>query len=263
MNQSMVALMSPDAVTQQESQWALFLDVDGTLLEVAETPQRVRVPDGIKQLLLALTVRFDGAVALISGRSLDDVDRLFAPMRFCVAGIWGLEYRESSGCVSRPSLHTDRLSAAREAMQVLVQQHEGLYLEDKGCGLAVHYRRAPHLEESVRRAMSGACRDLGSDFAMEDGGCYVEVRPSMCSTAAAISLFMQQTPFARRIPIFIGDDLSDEAGFHAVNALGGVSIRIGAAANTVAHHCVADTDQLIHWLAILAAQQLPMAGTKH
>lgn len=101
--------MSPDAVTQHRDRWALFLDVDGTLLEVAETPQRVHVPERIKQLLVALTVRFDGAVALVSGRSLDDIDRLFSPLRFCVAGFRSCEYRESSGCVTRAPLHAEQL----------------------------------------------------------------------------------------------------------------------------------------------------------
>lgn len=101
--------MSPDAVTQHRDRWALFLDVDGTLLEVAETPQRVHVPERIKQLLVALTVRFDGAVALVSGRGLDDIDRLFSPLRFCVAGFRGCEYRESSGCVTRAPLHAEQL----------------------------------------------------------------------------------------------------------------------------------------------------------
>lgn len=100
-NRSMVLPMSPDAVTRNDGDWALFLDVDGTLLDVAETPQDVHVPEEVKQLLLGLTLRLEGALALISGRCLADIDRLFAPLRFRASGVHGCELREPSGCITR------------------------------------------------------------------------------------------------------------------------------------------------------------------
>lgn len=244
--------MSPHAVTQHGKHWALFLDVDGAWLEVAETPQRIQISEKIKQLLVTLSVRLDGAVALVSGRSLDDVDRLFAPLRFCVAGMWGCEYRESSGCVTRAPLRMEELAAARQKLQAVVRQHTDLYLENRRYGLAVHFRRVPHLEEEVRLMVSAACSDLGPQFVVEAGRCYVEVRPSVCTIASTISFFMQQAPFARRVPIFIGGDPRDEWGFDVVNDLGGVSIRVGAAEHTVAKFGLSGVDDVIQWLASVA-----------
>ncbi len=247
--------MSPDAVTQYRDRWALFLDVDGTLLEVAETPQRVHVPERIKQLLVALTVRFDGAVALVSGRSLDDVDRLFAPLRFCVAGLCGCEYRESSGCVTRSSLHAEQLIEVGAKLKDLVRRHQELYLEDKRYGLAVHFRLAPQLRDEVHRAVIAACSDLRLQFAIEVGPCSVEILPASCSTATAISLFMQQAPFAQRIPVFLGNDAADEPAFHFVNGLGGISIKVGATECTAAHHRLSGVEDVVRWLERIATHQ--------
>ncbi len=247
--------MSPEAVTQHRDRWALFLDVDGTLLEVAETPQRVHVPERIKQLLVALTVRFDGAVALVSGRSLDDIDRLFAPLRFCVVGLRGCEYRESSGCVTRATPHAEPLIAVREKLKDLVRRHDDLYLEDKRYGLTVHFRRAPQLRDEVHRAVMAACCRLDGQFTLEVGDYSVEIFPTSCTTAAAISLFMRQTPFAQRIPVFVGDDTADELGFDVVNGLGGLSIKVGGTERTAAHHRLSCVGDVVSWLETVATRQ--------
>lgn len=247
--------MSPDAVTQYRDRWALFLDVDGTLLEVAEMPQRVHVSDRIKQLLVALTVRFDGAVALISGRTLDDVDRLFSPLRFCVAGLRGCEYRESSGCVTRAPPPAERLIAAREKLQALICGHKNLHFEDKRSGLAVHFRLAPELKDEVHRAVLAACDGLGAQFAVEAGPHSVEISPSSCTTATAISLFMRRAPFAQRIPVFVGNDATDESGFDVVNGLGGLSIKVGAAESTAAHYRLSCVGEVVDWLESVTTHQ--------
>lgn len=148
--------------------WALFLDVDGTLLEIAETPQSVRVTAALRQLLVTLSFRLDGALALVSARTLNDLDHLFAPLRFCAAGVHGWERREVGGRVIRPQLDVHRLDSARERLRRFAENREGLLLEDKGHALAVHFRRAPHLSAEVRDAINAVWHELGTEFAKQE-----------------------------------------------------------------------------------------------
>lgn len=247
--------MSPDAVTQNRERWALFLDVNAALGEVAEMPQRLHVFERIKQLLVTLTVRLDGAVALISDRSLDDVDRVFSPLRFCVAGLHGCEYREANGCVTRTPLHSEQLMEAREKLDALVHLHPDLRLEDKGYGLAINFRLAPHLEEVVHRAAEALCCDLGAQFAVEPGSCSVEILPASCTTATLISLFMQQAPFARRIPVFVGDNTTSNSVFDVVNGFGGVLISVGSTECTAENDESSRVEDMVRWLEHVATHQ--------
>jgi len=241
--------MSQNAVTRRQGGWALFLDVDGTLLEIAETPQSVRVPSTLKPLLVSLSFRLDGALALISGRTLNDLDHLFAPLRFCAAGMHGSERRDAAGRVIRPQLGPCRLNGAREHLQQFTRQHEGLLLEDKGHGLAVHFRRAPHLSWEVRTAVSLACQQAGSGFTVQAGKCVFEIRPAACTKGTSIRAFMERPPFADRLPIYIGDDLTDEDGFAVVNEIGGISIRVGEAApGSAAQHSLPGVRNVLRWL---------------
>lgn len=244
--------MSPDAATRAPGGWALFLDIDGTLLEIAETPQGVHVPESLKLLLTKLSSRIDGALALISGRGLADIDRLFAPPKFCASGVHGCESRDAAGNVVKTTIDTGRLALARTEIAKFISQHEGLLLEDKGYGLALHFRRAPHLEAAVRRIADAACRQLGPQFALQSGKCVFEIRPAECNKGAAIQAFMRQPPFATRVPVFIGDDVTDEQGFAVVNALNGISIKVGEGAPTLARHRLNGVTEVIGWLEKLA-----------
>jgi trehalose 6-phosphate phosphatase len=244
--------MMTDAIRRAEG-WALFLDVDGTLLEIAETPQDVRVPSTLKPLLVSLSFRLNGALALISGRTLNDLDHLFAPLRFCAAGMHGSECRDAAGYVIRPQLDRDCLNDAREHLRQFTNQHEGLLLEDKGHGLAVHFRRAPHLSWEVRTAVSLACQRAGSSFTVQAGKCVFEIRPAACTKGTAIRAFMERPPFAARLPIYIGDDLTDEDGFAVVNEIGGISIRVGEAQGSAAQHSLPGVRQVLRWLESIPA----------
>lgn len=215
--------MSLNAVTWAQGDWALFLDVDGTLLEIAETPQDVHVPDKLKQLLIDLSMHLDGAIALVSGRSLDDIDQLFAPLRPCASGMHGCELRDAAGRVTRPPLIRQRLDGARVALTQFVRDHPGLLLEDKGFGLALHFRRVPYLSAEVQDVMKVL---LGPDFVLQPGKCVFELRPAGTSKGSAIAQFMKEPPFHGRAPIFVGDDVTDEEGFAVVNAMNGTSIRV-------------------------------------
>lgn len=233
--------------------WALFLDVDGTLLEIAETPQSVRVPPVLREILVSLSFRLDGALALVSGRTLNDLDHLFAPLRFCAAGVHGWERREATGCVIRPQLDPSRLDCARDLLRRLVERQEGLMLEDKGHGLAVHFRRAPHLSAVVREHVTEACRLVGSAFTMQAGKCVFEIRPAGHTKGTSVRAFMQQPPFLERLPIYIGDDLTDEDAFAIVNEIGGISIKVGDDQATLAQHRLPGVRQVLRWLQSIPA----------
>lgn len=228
--------------------WAVFLDVDGTILEIAETPQDVHVPESLKILLNALCLRLDGALALVSGRSIADLDRLFAPFRFCAAGVHGSEWREPSGCVMRGRIDASVLDEVRGELFTLVDAFPGLLLEDKQVALAMHFRRVPHLRTTVRDRMAKVAAGLSPQFALLSGKCVFEIRPAAWTKATAIERFMEQPPFVGRVPIFIGADLTDEHGFTWVNGKHGMSIRVGPSQRSVAQYAFADVSEARTWL---------------
>lgn len=233
---------------------ALFLDVDGTLLEIAETPGAVIVSESLKTLLGELSVRLDGALALVSGRSVQSLDALFAPLRFTAAGVHGCERRETTGCIMRPKIDAVKFASARDELAVWVRQHPGSLLEDKGYALALHYRRAPELETSAQARVVSMLSRMGGDYELQRGKAVFEIRPAGFSKGKAIQTFMQEPPFAGRLPVFIGDDVTDEDGFAIVNALGGLSIRVGQVATSVAtaaKYHLADVNEVIAWLRSL------------
>lgn len=226
----------------------MFLDVDGTILEIAETPQAVHVPESLKILLNALCLRLDGALALVSGRSIADLDRLFAPFRFCVAGVHGSERREPAGCVVHGQVDGAVLDGARGELATLVSEFPGLLLEDKQVALAVHFRRAPELRTSVRERMAELTARLGPEFVLQPGKCVFEIRPAAWTKATAIEKFMERPPFSGRTPIFVGDDSTDEAGFAWVNGNDGLSIRVGGALHTIAQYSFESVPETHAWL---------------
>ncbi len=232
---------------------ALFLDVDGTLLEIADSPDAVRVPAHLKELLARLASQEAGALALVSGRRLTQLDELFAPHRFAAAGLHGVERRDATGEYSRVS-HASLaalpgFARARVAMTALAYHHPELLFEDKGLALALHFRRAPALEGEVLTLMNAVLADVGPAFHLQAGKSVLELKPAAGSKRTAIELFMNESPFRGRLPIFVGDDLTDEDGFAAVNAMGGDSIRVGPVAHTVARWHFNDVQQVVAWLS--------------
>lgn len=236
-----------DAATPH-ARWALFLDVDGTLLEVAATPESVYVSEGLKILLNELSERLGGALALISGRTIEDLDRLFAPLRFCASGVHGAERREASGQLVRVADHED-LREAHAALRSFAEAHEGLLLEDKSFALALHYRLAPHLEEAAHAMMRSTLERLGPKYLLQPGKRVFEIRPAAWSKGTAVRSFLQGAPFAGRAPIYIGDDVTDEHAFEAVNELQGLSVRVGDAVPTLAKFRLSNVTDVHEWLS--------------
>lgn len=231
--------------------WALFLDVDGTLLELAERPDAVRVGAAEVALLRALQRAAGGALALVSGRPVADLDALFAPLALPAAGQHGVERRDAAGAVHR---HAPSQALRREAARLheFAARHRGLILEDKGNSLALHFRLAPQFGAAAGAALAEAAAALGEGFELLRGKMVVELKPSGRDKGMAITEFMREAPFTGRRPVFVGDDHTDEHGFAVVNRLGGESIKVGAG-ESVARWRIADARAVRAWLAQWAA----------
>lgn len=205
----------------------LFLDIDGTLLDIAERPHSIRVDPGLRRLLRAVRRATGGAMALISGRAVAEIDRLFATSKFCVAGQHGAERRDFSGSLHRQRLPLAGLRRAERRLRRMAAEHRDLVFEDKGMNLALHYRLAPQLESEVADVVRRLVEELGGEFEMQAGKMVYEIKPSGRDKGTAIAEFMQEEPFRGRLPVFIGDDLTDEYGFETINRMGGNSIKVG------------------------------------
>jgi trehalose 6-phosphate phosphatase len=239
--------MSQALLPPWRDDWALFLDVDGTLLQMAATPAAVSVPERAVDLLVCARNRLAGAVALVSGRSIADLDRLFKPLRLPAAGAHGSERRDASGQGYRRGCSA-ALVPARRVLAAWVSAHPDAILDDQGGALAVHYRRAPGLESAAREAMAAALIAAGPAFHVQDGKQVVELKIGAVSKGAAIAEFMTEPPFLGRLPVFLGDDVTDEDGFETVNRLGGYSVAVGVSRVTHARWHLRDDNQVLDWL---------------
>jgi trehalose 6-phosphate phosphatase len=207
----------------------LFLDVDGTLLEFGPTPDAVHVDAALLQLLQRIAAVCHGAVALISGRSLQQLDTLFPARDWPVAGLHGAERRDALGRVHRHSAHQPIPAVIRDALGRIAARHPGSILEEKGAAIALHYRLAdPTIERHLRRQVDELVHLHGNgDLVVQPGACVFEIKPAGVTKANAIEAFLAEPPFAGRRPLFAGDDLTDLHGFEAVERHGGVSIAVG------------------------------------
>ena len=212
-----------------DASWALFLDVDGTLVDLAERPDAVVVSVRLRTLLQRIFRCNGGALALVSGRRLADLDRLFEPARYPAAGQHGLERRGFQGSVTRAAGLASCVSeAAQEILaQANAQELHGVVVENKGLSLAIHYRRAPQLRDWVARVTRALLLRLGDEFRLIEGNMVSEIGLSGKDKGAAIAEFMREPPFAGRRPVFVGDDATDEDGFAVVDAFNGLSVKVG------------------------------------
>ncbi len=246
--------MSPlDSLPAPDRGWAYFLDVDGTLIEIAEAPDAVVVSDRVKQVLARLRAAAGGAVALVSGRAIATLDALFVPLVLPSAGLHGLERRGADGRVHRPAEPPEGFDEIRAAFAAFAAGHDGTLVEDKALSVALHFRRAPQWAEDVRQLALELARRHGGAFALQWGKMVVEFRPHGATKGDVVTAFMAEAPFAARRAVFIGDDVTDEAGFAAVNRLGGYSIRVGEAAPSCANWRAGSVAALLDWLESIPA----------
>ena len=205
----------------------VFLDFDGTLVDFAPTPAQVRPDNALVELLRRLAETLDGAVAIISGRSIVDIDALLAPLRLPVAGLHGLERRTAGHILYSPQAATTSIRSLRAAVLRHVEAHPGLLLEDKGSSLAVHFRRAPQHEATTRSALRIMSLALPDEAELLEGDAVLEIRPSAPHKGTAVDAFLQEAGFVNRSPLYIGDDVSDGPGLDAVTRRGGMAIAVG------------------------------------
>lgn len=260
MVRSLEPLTSPPSPAPEAGPgWAFFLDVDGTLLEYADRPAGVHVSAELAETLARLVHASDGAVALISGRAVSDVDRLFAPLVLPAAGQHGAERRRADGMYHRYPVLTDGLRRAAEELAGFTARHPGVLLEDKGLSVALHFRLRPELREAVEGEVSRVAGALGVAWACQPGRMVYEIRPDGRDKGMAIADFMAEPPFVGRVPVFIGDDLTDEYGFTVVNRHGGLSVKVGAG-ETAAGWRLPDAAAVRRWLDACARR---LAGRRH
>lgn len=230
------------------SDWALFLDIDGCLLDFADRPEQVVVPAGLHDDIRRLHAALGGALALVSGRSLAQIDALFPEMQLEAAGLHGLQLRAQLTGDAAVDAGDEALARIRAAAEQVVSEHPGAWVEDKGVALAFHWRAAPAARRGLEAIAASATSQLAG-YRLQHGNCVLELRPDGHHKGTAIERLMDTGPFKGRIPVYAGDDFTDEDGFMTVNSLDGLSIIVGDRRPTTARHAIADTAALRGWLA--------------
>ena len=245
------AMQALPAVLPPE-QTAFFFDFDGTLVELAPTPDGVLVRPDMLALLRELRRATHGAVAIVSGRGIESIDGFLGMPDLPVAGLHGAERRDANGDTQRVGFNDERLLHMEQVLAEVVRTHAGMLLEIKGASLALHYRNAPEREAEARAATERLAADYADAYVLQPGKMVYEIKPKDVDKGRALRAFLDEPPFAGRRPVFAGDDLTDEKGFAVVNALGGLSIKVGGG-DTIAQTRIDSVDALIGWLASLVA----------
>jgi trehalose 6-phosphate phosphatase len=230
---------------------ALFLDLDGTLIDIARRPELARPPEAMAALLKRLAEKLGGALAILSGRAIADVDKLTAPLRLPAAGVHGAERRrDPDGAVvaTTPPIPADLLDEARR----VAGARSGLIVEAKTYAIAMHYREAPEAAADLEPALRALVARRSNDYVLREGRRVFEIAPRAASKGAALEDFMRAPPFAGRRPIMIGDDATDESAMAAARRLGGEGWKVAGE-----HFPAADADftnpaQVFSWLRALA-----------
>jgi len=227
--------------------WAYFLDVDGTLIQLAATPQAVVVGQALLDMIGDLHRACGGAVALVSGRMISDLQQRIGLTQLPLAGLHGLERRDSTGRLWIHAAPPAAKSAIKASLAPVLTRHLGLLLEDKGLTLALHYRQAPPLAAYVHRLMKQWCQSAEDKLELQCGKFVVELKPAGIHKGTAISEYLGESPFRGRRAVFIGDDQNDEQGFAEVNRRDGISIKVGKGPSC-AHFRLPDVAAVHQWL---------------
>lgn len=243
----MSELHLPSPPDRGREDWALFLDIDGTLLEHAPHPDAVVVDEPLRTLIAGLQDDMDGALAFITGRSIAAADKLFAPLKLRIAGLYGLEHRLRPGGPVKTADEPADIAALADEIEAEFADGN-VHVERKGPILAIHTRAAPHLLARSIELVEQALERLPRGYRVLPSNAGVELMPLEAVKGAAIRRFMDMAPFRGRRPVFLGDDTSDESGFEIVNGSGGLSIRVRPRGKTEATHAIADVAGVLAWL---------------
>ena len=239
--------------------FAVFLDIDGTLLDLAPAPDAVHVDSALATLLPSVRRALGGALALVTGRAITDVDRLFPGLRMPVAGQHGCERRDAQGALHLHAPAPETLEGLRKLFTEFARTQEGLLLEDKGSTIALHYRKAPQLADHVHKTLHAHVAASGvTTYRLQPGKMLLELRPDDRDKGTAIRDFMSERPFKGRCPVFVGDDKTDEHGFAMINTIGGWSVKVGPG-STCARYRLADVNAVRSWLSAIVRPAPPAA----
>ena len=237
------SLPVPHSLVPQLSETALLLDIDGTLLDLMPTPREVWVPPGLARTLNRLLERTSGALALVSGRSLNDIDLIFAPDRFPAVGGHGAEMRLSLDSEAVDSRAPPLDKELKRRLAAIAKLSPGILLEDKGYSLALHYRLAPQAEKAIFEAVSLIRAELpNAPIEVLPGKFVCEIKHSGSTKASGVRELMTHEPFKGRRPLFIGDDVTDESVFAIMPDMNGLAFSVGRRAMGVNGHFDAPDD---------------------
>jgi len=247
------------SLTSDLRKCAILLDIDGTILDIAPAPQEVQVPPTLRHTLGRLQELTGGALALVSGRPLGDIDLIFAPLQLAAIGGHGAELRPNPG--TEPLRKATSLSGRlKRKLATLTRLDPGVLVEDKGYSLALHYRQAPHVGPALQAAVTRICARVRSDTVeIMPGKAVIEVKPARVSKALAVRELMKYPPFVGRRPIFIGDDVTDEPVFGVVADFGGRGFSVDRIIPGVDGH-FKRPDDVRTWLARIVADRGDAAG---
>lgn len=244
----------------QPDKWAFFLDIDGTLIDLAPDPEKVLVPPPLPPLLLELQTQFDGALALNTGRQLAIVDHMLAPLRLAAAGVHGTELRTRNGgevAQLAPPVPSALMTEVEAATFTL---HPDLKVEDKHVGIAVHFRHAPEFESKLRTALERIVAGW-KEFEMRPGRKVLELVPRGVTKATAIAHFLDRAPYRGRLPVVIGDDVGDGPALAYAREAGGVAMTVAGEHFPQATATFSDPASVRAWLQEIAdSAQLPAAA---
>ena len=233
-------LPAPDA------RWALFLDVDGTLLDFHDDPAAVAASPELLALLQRLHAELHGALSLVSGRALADLDRLFG-QPWAMAGLHGLQLRHADGQRREHPLDTSAHSQLKQRAEAMLEALGGIELEDKGIAIALHCRRSPERFAAMRDA-AAALAEAMPGYELQAGNLVMEIKPAGMDKGRAVRELLQRPPFAGRQPVYVGDDLTDEHAFDTVARAGGYGVRVGCRHPTAAQFTLPSPAAVQHWL---------------
>ena len=245
-------LLAAPPLPDRSARWALFLDLDGTLAGFSDDPAATELGPATLAALRALDRALGGAFAIVSGRSLDDLDRLLGDFRPVTAGKHGHEWRSGGRTDTTLQPPRETLEAARAATRALAAALPGVRLEDKGTAFALHYRERPEHQAAVLAGAERIVADIEQHFVVQRGDHVVELLPPGADKGRALAKLMSLPPFAQRVPVAIGDDLTDEHMFEAAGHLGGFGVVVGTRRPTLARFALGGPDDVVEYLATLA-----------
>lgn len=231
--------------------WALFLDIDGTILDLAPTPDAVVVPPGLSQVLENVSEALSGAAAFVSGRPIEWIDRLFRPLCWPTAGQHGAEIRLTKDDPVQSTVDVHDLNALRPRFAAVAASMPGVLVEEKTFGVALHYRNVPERGDELYGRLDELMRDHKNDLQLLRGKMVFEIKAVSAWKERAVEIFMEVEPFRGRVPVVVGDDTTDEGAFRAAKRRGGYAIQVGPGESPIATGFVPNPTAVREWLAQL------------